>query len=85
MLPGYSGIGMAGPTIIEWGTEAQKQRYLPRILGADDIWCQGYSEPGAGSDASRVGAGDEVHPDVAWAKLGALVEGARLASSRLWP
>ena len=43
VLPGYSGIGMAGPTIIEWGTEAQKQRYLPRILGGDDIWCQGYS------------------------------------------
>ena len=42
VLPGYSGIGMAGPTIIEWGSEAQKRRYLPRILGGDDIWCQGY-------------------------------------------
>lgn len=48
------GIKMVGPVIIRFGTPAQQQRFLPRILRGDDWWCQGYSEPGAGSDLAAL-------------------------------
>jgi alkylation response protein AidB-like acyl-CoA dehydrogenase len=57
------GLGIVGPTIVVHGTEAQKQRYLRKILTAEELWCQLYSEPNAGSDlaslkTSAVDAGD---------------------------
>jgi hypothetical protein len=48
------GVNMVAPVIIKYGTEAQKQHWLPRILQGQDWWCQGYSEPGAGSDLASV-------------------------------
>ncbi len=48
------GVNMLGPVLIKYGNEAQKERWLPRILDGSDWWCQGYSEPGAGSDLASV-------------------------------
>ena len=53
-LIGASGLTMLGPTLLQVGSEEQKHRFLPPLLTADEIWCQGYSEPGAGSDLASL-------------------------------
>ena len=71
------GVNMLGPVLIKYGNEAQKQHWLPRILSGADWWCQGYSEPGAGSDlasvkTSAVRSGDHyiVNGQKTWTTLG---------------
>ncbi|GAB7536655.1 acyl-CoA dehydrogenase family protein [Burkholderia sp. 3C] len=71
------GVNMLGPVLIKYGSEAQKRHWLPRILDGSDWWCQGYSEPGAGSDlaslrTSAVRDGDHyvVNGQKAWTTLG---------------
>ncbi len=71
------GVNMVAPVIMAFGNEAQKRYYLPRILNCDDWWCQGYSEPGAGSDlaslktrAERQGDHYIVNGQKTWTTLG---------------
>jgi hypothetical protein len=70
------GLGMIGPVLIKYGTQAQKDRFLSRIINVDDWWCQGYSEPGSGSDlaslktrAERVGDRYIINGQKTWTTL----------------
>lgn len=63
LLINLAGLTMGGPTLIAHGTEAQKRRYLKPILTAEEIWCQGFSEPNAGSDLAAVRTRAVLHGD----------------------
>jgi alkylation response protein AidB-like acyl-CoA dehydrogenase len=71
------GISIVGPTIMSHGTEAQKKRYIAKILNADEIWCQGFSEPNSGSDLASLQTravldGDEfvINGQKTWTSMG---------------
>ncbi|MGE7020976.1 acyl-CoA dehydrogenase family protein [Solibacillus cecembensis] len=53
-LVNYVGLHMVGPTLIQSGTPEQQEKYIPKILSGEEVWCQGYSEPNAGSDLAAV-------------------------------
>jgi alkylation response protein AidB-like acyl-CoA dehydrogenase len=78
---GHIGVELAGPTLLAFGNDDQKQRFLPDISGGRTIWCQGYSEPNAGSDLANVrtrgrrdGAQYLLDGQKIWTSLGAIAD-----------
>ena len=76
-----NGIFLLGPTIMEYGTDAQKARFLPRIASSEEVWAQGWSEPNAGSDMAAIQASARLEGDVyvvngqkTWASRGAYAD-----------
>jgi alkylation response protein AidB-like acyl-CoA dehydrogenase len=75
------GLSMGGPTILEHGTDEQKKRFVKKILTCEEVWCQGFSEPGSGSDLAALGTratlqGDEfiVNGQKLWTSLGHIAD-----------
>jgi alkylation response protein AidB-like acyl-CoA dehydrogenase len=75
------GMNLAGPTIMMHGNDKQKQKYLPKILSGEQVWCQGFSEPGSGSDlaslstrAVKVDGGWKVNGQKVWTSSGHLAQ-----------
>ncbi|HVH17213.1 MAG TPA: acyl-CoA dehydrogenase family protein, partial [Myxococcota bacterium] len=76
-----NGIFLLGPTIMEYGTPAQKARYLPKIASSEEVWAQGWSEPNAGSDMAAIATtairdGDDyvIRGQKTWASRGAFAD-----------